>query len=196
MVSVTGICMYNLLVLEMHAKTEHPAHADIPTRFRDTSCSDNSETGGCVVPPCPSDHRDVRLFLFIAMDPEESEAVTGAIAGKGGLHGHHVAAVIWQTCDEDALQPPFQRQPEFFPAVDLLVDDGHRARPERAWARQGAQPAAGVANRALAAEHRVASRERKRGSGSVQGDRLVRAVRNGRRTVTRRAAAGHRLCYR
>jgi hypothetical protein len=110
----------------MHAKTEHPAHADIPTRFRDTSCSDNSETGGCVVPPCPSDQRDVRLFLVIAMDPEEPEAVTDAIAGKRGLHGHHVPIVICPTCDEDALKPPFQRQPEFFPAVDLLVDDGHR----------------------------------------------------------------------
>jgi hypothetical protein len=153
--------LYITLVLEMHGKTE-PANADISTCFRDTGSSDNGETGGCVVLPCPSDHRDVRL-LGMAVYPEEPEALTGAIAGKRGLHGHRVAVVICQAGDEDALQPPFQRQPKLIAAVDLLVDDGHRARPEHAWPRQGAQPAAGVPYRALACEDRVVSRENRRG---------------------------------
>jgi hypothetical protein len=47
--------------------------------------------------------------------------------------------------------------------VELLVDDGHRARPERPRPRHGAQPAAaGVADRALAGEDGVF-----RGRGAV-----------------------------
>uniref|UniRef100_A0A0A9C3H2 Uncharacterized protein n=1 Tax=Arundo donax TaxID=35708 RepID=A0A0A9C3H2_ARUDO len=159
------------------------------------NCSGNSETGGTVVPPRPSDHRDVGL-LVITVNPEEPEGVTRAIAGERGLHRHHVAAVTCQADDEDALQPPFQRQPELFLAAELLVQDGHRAWPEHAWPRQGAQPAAGVSYRALAGEDGVL-RERSRGfrrcgSGGVECDRLVGAVGDGRGTVACRTAGGCR----
>ncbi|KAG8078426.1 hypothetical protein GUJ93_ZPchr0007g4322 [Zizania palustris] len=46
------------------------------------SCSDNSEAGGAGVPSCPSDHRDVRLFLAVAMDLEEPEAILRVVAVK------------------------------------------------------------------------------------------------------------------
>lgn len=139
----------------MHTETEPTARADITTHLRHICCSDDGETSGAAVPPRPSDHRDVRLLLVVAADPEEPEAVVGAIAGERGPHGHHVAAVVCRAGDEDALQPPFQRQPELLPAAELLIDDGHRAGPERAWPRQGAQPAAVVPDRALTGKDSV-----------------------------------------
>ena len=183
----------------MHTEIERTARADIPTRFRHICRSDNGETSGPAVPPRPADHRDVRLLLVVAAHAEEPEAVFRAIAGKRGPHGHYVAAVVCQAGDEDALQPPFQRQPELLPAAELLVDDGHRAGPERPRPRQGAQPAAVVADRALTGEHSVL-RGSSCGPGrcvasGVQCDRLAGAVGRGRGTVTCRAAGGRRACH-
>lgn len=142
------------LSLEMHTETECPAQADIPTSFRHIRCFDDRETGGAVVPPRPSDHRDVRLFQAVVKDPEEPDAILRAIGGEQGLHCHHTAgaAITIQAGDEDPLQLPGQGQPGFPLAVELLVDEGHRAGPERSWPRQGAQKAAGVADRAVAGE--------------------------------------------
>lgn len=182
----------------MHTETERLARADITTRLRQTCCSDDGETSGAAVPSRTSDHRDVRLLLVVAADPEEPDAVAGGIAGERGPHGHHVAAVVCQAGDEDALQPPFQRQPELLPAAELLVDDGHRAGPERARPRQGAQPAAVVTDRALTSEHSVMC-----GSscgfgccvaGGVQCDRLAGAGGEGRGAVACRPAGSRSAC--
>lgn len=179
---------------EVHTETENPAEADISACFRYTCCSDNSKAGGAVIPPRPSDHRDMRLLLAITMDSEEPDAILCAIAGEHGLHCHHTAAVIIQAGDHNALQLPGQGQPKLSLAVELLVDDGHRARPERPRPRQGAQPAAGVADRALAGEWWVF---RQRGAagiwwcGSVGVERygLAGAVGRGRGAVACRTAA-------
>lgn len=184
----------------MHTETERSARADIPTHFWYTSNSDNGKAGGATVPSRPSDNRDVRLLLIVAADAEKPEAVVRAIAGERGLHGHHMAAVVCQAGDEDALQPPFQRQPELLPAAELLVDHGHRAGPECVWPRQGAQPAAGVADWPLVREDGV-PRGRSRGfrrcdAGGVQRDRLAGAVGRGRGTVTCRTGAGYRARHR
>lgn len=149
------LCRFYSLLLEMHPETESPAQADIFTRFRYISCPDNSETGGSVVPTRPSDHRDVRLFLVIVTDPEEPEAILCTIAGKGSLHCHYMAAVILQAGDKNSLQIPSQGQAKLFLAMELLVDDGHRAGPERSWPRQGAQPGSGLADWAMAGEDGV-----------------------------------------
>lgn len=187
-------------LLEMHTETERSARADIPTHFWYTSNSDNGKAGGATVPSRPSDNRDVRLLLIVAADAEKPEAVVRAIAGERGLHGHHMAAVVCQAGDEDALQPSFQRQPELLPAAELLVDHGHRAGPECVWPRQGAQPAAGVADWPLVREDGV-PRGRSRGfrrcdAGGVQRDRLAGAVGRGRGTVTCRTGAGYRARHR
>uniref|UniRef100_M8AYH3 UDP-glucuronate decarboxylase n=1 Tax=Aegilops tauschii TaxID=37682 RepID=M8AYH3_AEGTA len=157
-------------------------------------CSDNSETGGAVVPSRPSDHRDMTLLLAITVDSEEPDAILRASAGEQGLHCHHTAAVIIQAGDKNALQLPSQGQPKLSLAVELLIDDGHRAGAERPRPRQGAQPAAGVADRALAGEGRVfrgrgAAGIWWRASVGVERYGLAGAVGSGRGAVACRAAA-------
>lgn len=180
----------------MHTETERSARADIPTHFWYISNSDNRKTGGVTVPPRPSDDRDVRLLLIVAADAEEPEAIARAIAGKRGLHGHHMAAVVCQAADEDTLQPAFQRQPELLPAAELLVDHGHHAGPERVRPRQGAQPAAGVGDWPLVREDRVprggSCGFRRCDAGGVQRDRLAGALGRGRGAATCRTGAGYR----
>ncbi|KAM3333580.1 hypothetical protein ACQJBY_028583 [Aegilops geniculata] len=192
------VCETSQPSLEVHTETENPAEADIFACYRYIRCSDNSETGGAVVPPRPSDHRGMGLLLTVVMDSEEPYAVFRAIASEQGLHCNHMAAVIIQAGDKHALQLPSQGQPKLSLAVELLVDDGHRAGAERPRPRQGAQPAAGVADRALAGEGGVF---RGRGAagiwrcGSVGVERygLAGAVGRGRRAVACRTAAGRRV---
>lgn len=164
------------------------------------SCSDNGETGGAVVPSCPSDHRDVRLFLVVAMDPEEPDAILLAVAGKQGRHCHNTAiVVILQAGDENSLKLPSQWHPELFLAVEPLVDDGRRAGLERSRPRQDAQPAAGVvADWAVAGEDGVLRRRNagsfcRRGYGGVERHGLVGAMGGERGFVARRPAAGCRV---
>ncbi|KAF0933322.1 hypothetical protein E2562_017947 [Oryza meyeriana var. granulata] len=183
----------------MHSETESPARADFSASFMRISCSDNSESGGAIVPSCPSDHRDWRLFMAIVMDTKEPDAILLAIAGKRGRHCHHAAAVILQAGDNDSLQLPSQRQPELFLAAELLVDDGRRAGLERSRLRQDAQPATGVVTDwAVAGEDGLQGRNAgfcQRSSGGVERYGLVGAMGGERRFVTRRPAAGGRVYH-
>lgn len=188
----------------MHTETQRSAQADIiiPTRFWYTSSSENGKAGGATVPPRPSDNRDVRLLLIVAADAEEADAVVRAVAGERGLHGHHVAAVVSHAGDEDALQPPIQRQAELLAAAEPLVDHGDRGRPERVRPRQGAQPAA--ADWPLVREDRAPRGRscgfgrRDAGAGGVQRDRLGGAAGRRRRrgTAACRTGAGCRARHR
>lgn len=188
------VCETSQPSLEVHTETVNPAETDIFACYRYIRCSDNSKTGGAVVPPRPSDHRDMGLLLSVVMDSEEPDAVFCAIAGEQGLHCNHAAAVIIQAGDKHAPQVPSQGQPKFSLAVELLVDHGHRAGPECPRPGQGAQPAARVADRALAGEGRVF---RGRGAagiwwcGAVGVERygLAGAVGRGRGAVACRTAA-------
>ncbi|XP_037414701.1 uncharacterized protein LOC119277520 [Triticum dicoccoides] len=185
------VCEASRPSLEVHTETKNPAEADISACFRYIRCSDNSETGGAVVPSRPSDHRDMRLLLAITMDSEEPDAVFCASAGEQGLHCHHTAAVIIQAGDKNALQLPSQGQPKLSLAVELLVNHGHSARPKRSRQRQGAQPAAGVADRALAGEGGVFRGRGAAGiwwcgSDGVERYGLAGAMGRGRGTAARR----------
>jgi hypothetical protein len=145
----------------------------------------------------------VRLLLVVAADAEEADAVVRAVAGERGLYGQHMVS---HAGDEDALQPPIQRQPELHAAADPLVDHGDRGRPERVRPRQGAQPAA--ADWPLVREDRAPPRGRScgfgrrdggAGGGGVQRDRLGGAAGRRRRrrgTAACRTGAGCRARHR
>lgn len=185
----------------MNTEAQSPAEAtNVSILSRYTRSSNNSETGGAVVPPRPSDHRDMRLLPAIPMDPEEPDAILCSSASEHGLHRHHTAAAVIQAGDKNTLQPPSQGRPGRSLAVELLVHDGHRARPERPRPRQGAQPAAGVADRALAGEDGVfwgrgAVGAWRSGSGGVERYGMAGAVGWGRGAVACRTATGRRACH-